>query len=179
MRKSNGFTLIEILAVIIILALLIVLVVPSYTAIYSNIKRQNYHSKIVEINAAAQKYGSTIKDDVKDSLTNSCITIEIADLIEKGYLISEEDSKPVIHDPTTNKAMEGSIDICYCRSSFDIQSFYAEDFTPGVIYHEDDYVRFDGKTYKCLMTTSRPNMSPAGIDAKDDRGRRYFEELKC
>lgn len=178
MRNRNGFTLIEILAVLIVLSLLIVLAVPSYTSIYSSIKRQTYHSKITELNAAAQKYGSTIKDEVKDA-PNHCKTIEIPDLIKGGYIVSEDERREEIIDPTTNRAMEGKIEICYCKSTFDIESFYAEEFKNGVIYYEGDYVRSDGKTYRCLMTTQRAKMSPAGINDKDAKGNAYFELLSC
>lgn len=176
MRKSNGFTLIELLAVMIILGLLIVLVIPGYTSVYSSIKRQNYHSKLNEVNVAAQKYGSKIKDEVKDS-PGSCQTITIDDLIKEGLMISEEDRRNVIYNPTTNQPLDGKIEICYCKSTFDIQSFYSEDFKDGTVYHQGDYVRYQDKIYKCLIDTTgkqKPNDS-----SKDSRGNSYFEELSC
>lgn len=178
MRKKNGFTLIELLAVMIILGLLIVLVIPGYTSVYSTVKRQNYQSKITELNTAAQKYGSKIKDEIKNA-SGSCKVVTIEELIKDGLIISEEERRNVIYNPTTNKPLEGVIDICYCKSSFDIQSFYAENFENGVVYFKGDYVRYNNKTYVCLMDTQRPRQSPAGINDKDDKGNAYFQELKC
>ena len=45
MRK-NGFTLVEILAVLVILAILIALAIPAYTSIMIDVRRDNYNSKI-------------------------------------------------------------------------------------------------------------------------------------
>ena len=64
MRK--GFTLVEVLAVLVILGLLLVITVPAYTSVYTGIKRQNLQSKITEVKTAAKKYGETIKDDIKN-----------------------------------------------------------------------------------------------------------------
>lgn len=178
MRKNNGFTLIELLAVMIILALLIVLVVPSYTSIYSTIKRQNFQSKLTELNTAAQKYGSKIKDEIKDA-PGSCKVVTIEDLIKDGLIISEEDSRNVIYDPTTNEPLEGVIDICYCKSSFDIESFYAVPYEEGEVYYKGDYVRYNNKTYKCMMDTFVSGSKPAGVKDKDKKGNSYFQALEC
>ena len=93
--KKNGFTLVELLSVLIILGILVVLTIPAFANIYTGVRRENLNGKITEIKAAALKYGSKIKDEIKDA-SGSCIETNVAELIEKGYLISESESDNVI-----------------------------------------------------------------------------------
>ena len=88
MRK--GFTLVEVLAVLVILGLLLILTVPAYTSIYAGIKRQNLQSKITEVKTAAKKYGETIKDEIKNTGA-ACYQTSIEKLIKDGYLVSDTD----------------------------------------------------------------------------------------
>lgn len=180
MRK--GFTLVEVLAVMIILGILIVLTIPAYTSIFSGIKRNNLESKITEINAAAKKYGNTFKDEIKEA-GSSCMTVTIKQLIEKGHLVSDYDNDAAIINPTDNTKLTGDIKLCYCTESFDIEAFYTTTFDMNKVYHVGDVVVYKSKLYKPIKTFNRSELLRTDDKYKtytaDQFISHYFEEVSC
>lgn len=172
MRK--GFTLVEFLAVLVILGLLIIITIPAYTSIYNGIKRQNLHSKITEISTAAKKYGETIKDEIKNA-GNTCYNTTIEQLIRDGYLVSDVEKEPAMLNPTNNEKLDGDVKICYCKSEFDIEAYYTTTFNPDTVYFEGDMVVHNGVIYECMMTYE----VKTGINSTNGSGVRYFKEVKC
>ncbi|MCX4365013.1 MAG: prepilin-type N-terminal cleavage/methylation domain-containing protein [Bacilli bacterium] len=177
---KKGFTLVELLAVLIILGLIIVIAIPSYTEIYSRIKRSNMQSKVTEIETAALKYGNLIKDDVKNSKGN-CTIIKVATLIERGYMVSEDDVEAIIYDPTDNTVLDGDIHLCYCKSKMDITANYTVPFNAYKVYHEGDTVTYNDKLYECLVdyTDIHNKNGPPGIFGTNKDGKNYFREVTC
>lgn len=168
---QKGFTLIELLTVIIILALLIVIVLPAFQDVYSSVKRNNYDSKITEIETAALKYGNKIKDEIKDA---SCIDLSIEELIQTGEIISDSDVNAVIYNPTDNTAMAGTIKICYCLKNFDIVANYYVPFENNKFYYEGNVVEYNNKLYRANINYD----GKSGINGTKD-GKRYFKEVTC
>lgn len=177
---KKGFTLVELLAVIIILGLLIVIAIPSYTQIYAIIKRSNLRSKVTEIETAALKYGNLIKDDIKKA-QGSCIITKVGVLIEKGYLISEDDIEPVIYNPTDNLKLDGDVYVCYCKSKMDITANYVVPFNAYKVYHEGDTVIYNNKLYECMIdyTDIHSKNGPPGIYGTNKDNKPYFREVTC
>ena len=180
MRKC--FTIVEVLAVMIILGLLIVLTIPAYTSIFSGIKRSNLDSKITEIEAAAKKYGNSFKDDIKNA-DSSCMTIDIKTLIEKGQLVSDYDNDAAIINPTDNTKLDGDIKLCYCTKSFDIEAYYTTEFNVNKVYHEGDVVVYKAKLYEPTRTFDKK-----ALIRKDEKYKNYsddqfiasfFKEVAC
>lgn len=172
MRK--GFTMVEILAVLVIVGLLLVLLIPGYISVYNGVKRNDLSGKISEIETAALKYGNKIKDEVKDS-GNACLSIGIDTLIKEGLIKSEDESKPVIYNPTDNAPLDGKVKICYCTSDFDIAAYYKTTFDKNKAYHKGDVVEVSGKLYRCVIDYN----NKSGINGTNDKGKRFFEEVKC
>ena len=71
MKKNKGFTLVELLAVIVITAIIITVAVPSVLTFSENQKKNLYCSKVDTIKKAAQLYG----EDNYDSIFNGKISI--------------------------------------------------------------------------------------------------------
>lgn len=180
--KKNGFTLVEVLAVLIILALLIAISIPAYMFILRDVKRDNYRSKITEIETAANKYGEKIKDEIK-SAGNSCYHMSIADLIHMGELISESDKEDVMYNTTDNKPMLGDILICYSTSDFDIHSYYTVEFNKDTIYHKGDKVSIYDETnekvliYECVHDYPGNGSRINETYEEDGKQLPYFEEI--
>lgn len=168
---NKGFTITELLAALLIIALLLALAIPAYTGVYSGIKRSSYQGKITEIEAVASKYGETIKDDIKKS---SYIDIEIKKLIETGELQSEDKVDAVIYNPTDQSPMKGLIRLTYCQSKFDIEANYYVNFVRNSIYYEGDVVLHNNKLYRCNIKYT----NGSGIDGTKN-GKRFFEEITC
>lgn len=179
--KRNGFTLIEILAVLIILGTLIAISIPAYQGIFLEAKRDNYNSKISEIEVAGNKYGELTKDDIKNQ---KCKDTPIEELIEKGYIVSEDEAFNVVYNPTDNKPMDGVVKICYCPKTYEIQSFYTLPFNQDSIYYKGEKVLFDDQIY--LVTRNyTPGSIPnekRGINATWEENKKtgtYFELANC
>ena len=54
MKNKKGFTLVELMAVIVVLAIIIAIAVPSYAKIKKNIEEKNYKNKVNLIEIAAE-----------------------------------------------------------------------------------------------------------------------------
>lgn len=173
---KKGFTLVEMLAVILLLGIVIILLIPAYTKIYSDIRRDNYEAKITEIEVAAAKYASLIKDEIKDS-ESTCVDVSIEELIKSGYLVSESDGTDVIYDPTTNEELKGTIKMCYCITTYDVNTYYTQEFIETNIYRKGDKVYYDNRIYQC----NEEYKGSGGINAtyiKNGENIRYFEEIE-
>lgn len=136
--KKNGFSLIEMLVVIIIIAFLIALLIPGYLTIYTTMRRNTFDNKVNQIEKGALKYGNTIKDDIKK---NTCMNITVQELIERGIISSESENKAEIYNPTTGAPLKGNVVMCYCKSTLDINANYVEDYNPSIYYHKGEKVR--------------------------------------
>ena len=79
--NRKGFTLVELIGVVVILGIIIGIAVPSYIAVSNNIRSKNYDQKIDNIKAKALEYA-------RDYNVES-ITIPVKVLIEEGYLAEE------------------------------------------------------------------------------------------
>lgn len=115
-KYSAGFTIVELIAVITILALLLVLIVPAITNTISNSKKTIRDSKLGVIEVAGAKYAEEVINtfqncnNTQDSafLANNC-RITLQELIDSGHLESEES----IIDPDTNENFDNDIIICF------------------------------------------------------------------
>lgn len=126
-RRENrkGFTLVEILAVIVILAILIAVAVPSVLTLSSKMKGNMYCSKIETVEKAAQVYGqensdtlynkvssvcSVVESDKSVTTVKQCLTVQVSELLAKGYLNKEENYntkvKDEFYDPRDSTSMK-------------------------------------------------------------------------
>ena len=102
MKKNKGFTLVELLAVIVILALLVAIAVPGVIAISSRVKEKMYCSKISDIEAAARLYA-------EDNEPNS--PVKVIDLVISGYYKKEDkncinNNKPCVTNPINGDSID-------------------------------------------------------------------------
>ena len=98
MKNNQGFTLVELLAVIVVLAIVITIAVPSTMRVSNKIKENMFCTKIGFIENAAELYG----EDKKDSI-NEIDTIPVKELVDKGYLKKDQNNSPYIQDPRDKK----------------------------------------------------------------------------
>lgn len=80
MKKNNGFTLVELLAVIVLLAILMVIAVPNAFKLATKVKGKSYQTKVDLIEKAGQEFGQSnlrlVREgtDMKDSTKHHSCT---------------------------------------------------------------------------------------------------------
>lgn len=91
--KKKGFSIPELLAVIVIMGILVTIATASYNGISKSIKEKTYQSKINLIKAKAMEYATDNNVDAE--------TISVAKLINEGYLDveNETDSNEKLNNP--------------------------------------------------------------------------------
>ena len=123
---NKGFTLVEIIAVIVILSLLIVITTPAYDTISTSIKTRNYESKQNTIASETLNYVEKyMKDEVyggKDKSKSICFTVDF--LIHNGITSSDSDEEEYILNNETNTRIEG--DTNYIKISYNIDTLKLE-----------------------------------------------------
>ncbi len=131
-NKKSGFTLVELIAVIMILAVLLIILVPNITKVSTSSKQSLRDSKVRTIVAAGEEYGHDIINDMQactiDLPTSDLIakcTISLDDLVEKGYMEPENKRNEII-DPLTNEKMGGTVLLCYNPDEVSIYGDYYE-----------------------------------------------------
>ena len=159
MKNKNGFTLIEIIAVVVILAVIITLSVPAVMQISKRTKQKMYESKIDIILNAAKLYGDDHRDEIINdcSLGSGCLNITAQDLLSEGYLTKDnvdESGNPIIVDPRYDKNINDFAIVIYLKNNrvyakdanlFDINKYTVTG--SGTLYFNLEELK-EGITYK-------------------------------
>lgn len=103
---NKGFTLVELIAVIVILALLVVITTPAYDTISSSIKERTYKSKQNTIASETLNYVEKyLKDKVYSGTSDEgkyiCFTVNF--LIRNGIISSDSDKSEYISNEFENR----------------------------------------------------------------------------
>lgn len=111
---KKGFTLIEILAVIVLMGILLTFLLPKLFSFSKKTESELFEQKIEKIKIEAREYGN----DNIDSLKIEPKIITVGELVNYGYL----DGNKNIKNPITNKDMS----ICEIEISYDGKKIYVE-----------------------------------------------------
>ncbi len=129
--KSKGFTLAEILAVIVILALLITIAAPNVLSIGNKSRVKMYCAKVKNLESAAKLYG----EDYIDTFSKDKI-IKVSDLIDYAYYKKEKDScsytsstNPCVTDPRDQTSMD-RVQIKITKANKRVTAQYQGDKSP-------------------------------------------------
>ena len=114
MNNRNGFTLVELLAVVVLLSILLVMAVPAVLSFTSRMKQDMFCNKVETVVKSAQLYGqdnmsSIVNGKVGKTSSDSCVVngtqrldndagikcvkINVTALLAKGYLSKESATK--------------------------------------------------------------------------------------
>lgn len=144
---NKGFTLVELIAVIIILSLLIIITTPAYDSISNNIKTRNYESKKSTIKSQTLSYVEKyLKDKVYPGGDTEyyCFTVEY--LIQNGIISSDDDNDEYIENNVSNKKY---------RTGIYVQVYYQTDggkFKLVANTIDDKDIIKESNTIKCDST---------------------------
>ena len=102
--KNRGFTVIEILVVIMILGVIMVFAVPAIMESSRGAKEATYQTKKASIETAAKLYFQEAAFDEGEEKR-----ITVGDLASAGELVYDDDNKKIIEDP---RGKYGSLNKC-------------------------------------------------------------------
>ena len=83
-KRIKGFTLVELLAVIVILSLLLLVTVTTVSSQFKNSKDELYDTQLNNVKLAAEMWGSDNK--VKLNSISDCVSLTLGYLKEEGYV---------------------------------------------------------------------------------------------
>ena len=118
--KKNGFTLVEILAVIFILSLLAVIITPVVTDLVKDSEQSLYDKQVDNIVKAVQKYGVEHSEVLPDEQESTILSLHT--LLGAGIL-----DKDVIMNPKTKENMGGCVIISYSGTYSQYEYKYYEE----------------------------------------------------
>lgn len=107
MKNNKGFTLVELMGVIVVLAIIITIAVPSAISISAKIKNKMYDTKVNMIVSSAKMYGQDNTDKVSEneSCSDSKGKILIQTLVTNGYIKKDDTENKTVIDPRDNSPM--------------------------------------------------------------------------
>src|SRR5574344_2351867 len=92
--KNKGFTLTELLAVLVVIGILLGIAIPTYQKIRLNVLKKDYENVTSTIEVAAQKYASE-----NNFMGEDYVNVQL--LIDSGYL-PPDDTSGKIYNPRDN-----------------------------------------------------------------------------
>ena len=147
--NKKGFTLVEILSVLVLIGLLLGLAIPGINKISNNMKKKSYSKKVSLVESAAELWGQDNKTllqsssdcEIKGGEKVSCYKITVGSLIENNYLDSDKNSGEYI-SPLDNSDMKNQCVYVYKKNNRVYSYFVGEDVKACV----------DDKTYESFFT---------------------------
>lgn len=92
--NKKGYSLIELLAVIIIVGLIVIVAIPAVSRILTSNDEKEYSNYFMVVESSAKAYADDKKDDLGSSNDTGCIEVSLDDLIKEEY-VKEFDSDEV------------------------------------------------------------------------------------
>jgi len=93
MNNKKGFSLIELVSIIVIIGLILIVVVPAVTKLLKNNNTKQYEKYYEIVKAGALRYSEEAKDDLGGYNDIGCVEISLEDLIKEGYIKKFNDDK--------------------------------------------------------------------------------------
>ncbi len=130
MKNKRGFTLVELLSVIVLLSLLMIISIPTYIDSSNSIKKSNLENtkKMLEntmLSFASIHYIDEIKPSGNDCSANNCCKYYSIEFIKTNQLFQSNDNS--IINPVTGQEMTGYIKISYDTEQLSLVAEYKED----------------------------------------------------
>lgn len=134
MRDKKGFSLIELLAALIIMGLILLVVIPATARLLTSneVKEYNNYFKIIE--SGAKRYADIKKDDLGGSKDEGCIEVSLDDLIKKEYVKAFDDKKVTCSGKVRINNNKGNLQVSTnitCVDENNKETFKKEKITEG------------------------------------------------
>ena len=114
MKNKKGFTLVELLAVIVILGLVAVIAVPASMTVSDGIKKNMLCEKVDLLLSDAKRFGNDHLGTLRKAGERNCyIPITVQTLIDKGIIKKEQDSGGITNPYDGSSMTNRTIGIYY------------------------------------------------------------------
>lgn len=121
--KKNGFTLVELIATILIMGLLIIMLVPAIINIRNDYLEKTRVSRYRMIRNAALDWANdnmvlvpsyvptacNSETSCSGNCSSACACILVGELINRGYLAGSDENKTVMKNPVTNESLNNKL----------------------------------------------------------------------
>jgi len=139
---KKGFTLVELLIAIAIMAILTVLIVPNISSVRDSVLEKARVSTIKKIESAAEDWAydnlnyMKLQVDQESSCDEGkacgiCQYVLVSELLSRGYLVGDNEDKTDIIDPVSDESMN-NYKVCI-RFIFDLQNDGSVDLSHRVM----------------------------------------------
>lgn len=124
---KKGFTIVELLASIAIMALIIIISVPAYNGISKTIKENNKKSKLSMMEKSTLAYINKYKKDEVYNGSSNTICFSIEYLLEKNIFSPDNDADDGMTDPVNGGNLEGYLQATYNTNTYEVNVSYSND----------------------------------------------------
>ncbi len=127
--NNRGFTLAELLAVIVILSIIVIVAVPSYMSVSASIKESNLRTTKEMISNTMLRYADKYYlDDIKPAnnncISNNCCKYYSINYIKNNNIFAATNGS--IKNPVTNEELIGYIKVSYNTTNYTLDAEYKE-----------------------------------------------------
>lgn len=116
--NKKGFTLMEILCVVVLLGIISVIASVGLISMSNNTKKNTYCAKLELIKTAALDYGKNHEKELNNSIEkydgNKSLTITVENLIENGFPIDKDN---MVINPLDNNSLNSLKIILYLKNN--------------------------------------------------------------
>lgn len=124
---KKGFTVIELLASIAIMALIIIISVPAYEGISNTIKQNSYNSKMSMLTKSTSAYINKYHKDKVFNGTKRDVCYSISYLIEKNVFSPDNETDDGVTDPLNGGDLKGFLVAQYNDTNYEVNVYYSKD----------------------------------------------------
>lgn len=160
MKKNRGFTLVEIIGVVVVLSIILIIAVPSLTKTLKKNEQNKYNDYIDSLEIAAENY---VVDKLKLGETiDETLYITIGDLIDAGYV------KNIIKNPENEGVLSRDTRISVIKEidgtfKYNVEEKYSS--IPVQEYQMVEYIESTGTQYinTGILASSKIKLEMGGV----------------
>lgn len=127
---KRGFTLVELLAVLVVLSLIALIIIPSVSGTVTKSRESAYEKQIQVVETASEKWGLEHLDKLPDINSNDIVAIDFNTLYTSGQLTDYP-----VFNPKTQQELEGCILISYSAQYSQYEYKYTSDQSKCDLYN--------------------------------------------
>lgn len=134
MKNKKGFSLIELLAVLVIIGLLLLIVIPAVSRLITSNDDKDYNNYLTIIEAGATSYADYQVDNLGGSNDTGCVEVTLEELIEEEYIKEFNHSDITCSGKARLNNNKGNLDVSInltCVNDKGEETFKKEEITDG------------------------------------------------